>query len=175
MAEAQNSLREQLAKEVEAAQARWQSTLDGAVEAVEAKAAERLKEKAKHLRAELAEESEKQSEALRHALASQAAQLAETLTRADQATERLEQHAGRMETVQLHAISGFQSQLDDVLSLHRNELHRQSDSLFEEIHGRIRGSFEAANSQALSTRQSIAVSALALANQSQQSVLKLLQ
>ena len=34
---------------------------------------------------------------------------------------------------------------------------------------------EAANSQALSTRQSIAISALALANQSQQSVLKLLQ
>ena len=34
---------------------------------------------------------------------------------------------------------------------------------------------EAANSPALSTRQSIAVSALALANQSQQSVLKLLQ
>jgi hypothetical protein len=34
---------------------------------------------------------------------------------------------------------------------------------------------EAANSQALSTRQSIAVSALSLANQSQQSVLKLLQ
>jgi flagellin len=34
---------------------------------------------------------------------------------------------------------------------------------------------EAANSQALSTRQQIAVSALALANQSQQSVLKLLQ
>src|SRR3954470_8487887 len=34
---------------------------------------------------------------------------------------------------------------------------------------------EAANSQALSTRQSIAVSALALANQSKQSVLKLLQ
>jgi flagellin len=34
---------------------------------------------------------------------------------------------------------------------------------------------EAANSQALATRQSIAVSALALANQSQQSILKLLQ
>jgi flagellin len=34
---------------------------------------------------------------------------------------------------------------------------------------------EAANSQALSTRQSIAISALALANQSQQSVLRLLQ
>jgi flagellin-like hook-associated protein FlgL len=34
---------------------------------------------------------------------------------------------------------------------------------------------EAANSQALATRQSIAVSALALANTSQQSVLRLLQ
>jgi flagellin-like hook-associated protein FlgL len=34
---------------------------------------------------------------------------------------------------------------------------------------------EAANSQALATRQSIAVSALALANQSQQSVLQLLR
>ena len=34
---------------------------------------------------------------------------------------------------------------------------------------------EAANSQALSTRQSIAVSALSLANQSQQSVLQLLR
>jgi flagellin len=34
---------------------------------------------------------------------------------------------------------------------------------------------EAANSQALATRQSIAVSALSLANQSQQSVLQLLR
>ncbi|WP_349644076.1 flagellin, partial [Rhodopseudomonas palustris] len=34
---------------------------------------------------------------------------------------------------------------------------------------------EAANSQALSTRQSIAVSALSLANQSQQGVLQLLR
>jgi hypothetical protein len=51
--------------------------------------------------------------------------------------------------VQQHAISGFQAQLDDVLSLHRNELHRQSGTLFEEIHARIRSSFEAANSEAL--------------------------
>ena len=51
--------------------------------------------------------------------------------------------------MQQQALSGFQSQLDDVLSLHRNELHRQSGSLFEEIHGRIRSSFETANSQAL--------------------------
>ena len=46
-------------------------------------------------------------------------------------------------------MSGFQSQLDDVLSLHRNELHRRSETLFEEIHARIRSSFEAANSETL--------------------------
>jgi hypothetical protein len=149
LTEAQNTLREQLAREVAEAQARGQAALDGAVQAAEEKAAERLKEKAKNLRAELTEESEKQSEGLRESLAATAQQLEETLARANQATERLESHAGRMETVQQQALSGFQSQLDDVLSLHRNELHRQSGSLFEEIHGRIRSSFETANSQAL--------------------------
>jgi hypothetical protein len=39
--------------------------------------------------------------------------------------------------------------LDDVLSIHRNELHRRSEILFEEIHARIRSSFETANSEAL--------------------------
>jgi hypothetical protein len=51
--------------------------------------------------------------------------------------------------VQHQAVSGFQSQLDDVLSIHRNELHRRSETLFEEIHARIRNSFESANSEAL--------------------------
>jgi len=36
-----------------------------------------------------------------------------------------------------------------VLTLHRNELHRRSEILFEEIHARIRSSFEDANSEAL--------------------------
>jgi hypothetical protein len=149
--EAQIALREQLAREVEEAQQRWQSALDGAVQSAEEKATERLKEKAKNLRSELKEESEKQSEGLRESLAATAQQLEETLARANQANERLENQSGRMETVQQQALSGFQSQLDDVLSLHRNELHRQSGSLFEEIQGRIRSSFETANSQALET------------------------
>jgi hypothetical protein len=82
-------------------------------------------------------------------LRKQVKQLEETLSRASATTEKLEQHAGRFETVQQHAVSGFQSQLDDVLSLHRNELHRRSETLFEEIHARIRHSFEVANSKAL--------------------------
>jgi hypothetical protein len=79
----------------------------------------------------------------------QAKQLEETLAQAREATERLVQLPARIETVQQQAVNGFQSQLDDVLSLHRNELHRRSETLFEEIHTRIRNSFETANSQSL--------------------------
>ncbi len=149
LAEAQNALRDQLAREVEAAQSRWQGTLEEATRFAEENAAGRLREKAKDLRAEFEQESQKQTAALRQSLEVRSQQLEETLARANQATEKLEHYAQRIETVQQQALSGFQSQLDDVLSLHRNELHRQSDSLFEEIHGRIRGSFENANSQAL--------------------------
>jgi hypothetical protein len=149
LAEAQNALREQLAREVESAQARWVSTLDEAIESAQEKASERFLEKAKNLRSEVLEEVQKKSASQLEMIESRARRLGETLERANQATEKLEHYADRTETVQQQALCGFQSQLDDVLSLHRNELHRQSDSLFEEIHTRIRSSFEGANSKAL--------------------------
>jgi hypothetical protein len=132
--QAQNSMREQLAQEVGSAQQL---------------AAAALQEHTQQLREELKQESAAQSTTVLGSLGEQTRQLEETLARANQATERLEQFAARIEGVQQQAISGFHTQLDDVLSLHRNELHRQSDTLFEEIHARIRSSFEAANSEAL--------------------------
>ncbi|HEY1483461.1 MAG TPA: hypothetical protein VGF19_12085 [Candidatus Acidoferrum sp.] len=148
-AEAQNSLREQLGREVEAAQGRLQSALEGALQAVEERAAGKLKEQTNELRTELREEASKQSSAVRESFESHTKHIEETVARANQAAERLEQFAARIETVQQQAIGGFQSQLDDVLTLHRNELHRRSETLFDEIHSRIRGSFESANSDAL--------------------------
>ena len=133
-AEAQNALREQIARDLGTAQQ---------------EAANALQQHAQGLREQLKQESETQGTAVAASLAERTRQLEETLARANQATERLEQYAGRIETVQQQAIGGFQSQLDDILSLHRNELHRQSDNLFEEIHARIRASFEKANSEAL--------------------------
>jgi hypothetical protein len=132
--QAQNSMREQVAQEVGSAQQL---------------AAAALQEHTQQLREELKQESAAQSSTVLSSLGEQTKQLEEMLARANQATERLEQFAARIEGVQREAISGFQSQLDDVLSLHRNELHRQSDALFEEIYARIRSSFEAANSEAL--------------------------
>src|SRR5215469_13324654 len=132
--EAQNALREQMTRELGSAQQQ---------------ATAALQEHAQGLREQLKQESAAQSSTLVASLAEKTRQLEETLMRANQATERLEQYAGRIETVRQQAIGGFQAQLDDVLSLHRNELHRQSDNLFEEIHSRIRSSFETANSEAL--------------------------
>ncbi len=149
LAEAQNSLREQLARELEPAKASLLGQAEVTLRERHQKAADELQEKARNLREEILEEGQKQSAAVQAALEAQSKQLEDTLARASQATERLEQYAGRIETVQQQAIGGFQAQLDDVLTLHRNELHRQSGNLFEEIHKRIQSSFETANSQAL--------------------------
>jgi hypothetical protein len=148
-AEAQNALREQLSQEVQAAQARLQNEAESALNAAKDRAAEKLKEEAKELQHQLEEKGATQAESVKETLHSHTKQLEEMLSRANETTDKLEQYAGRFETVQQQAVSGFQSQLDGVLSLHRNELHRRSETLFEEIHGRIRNSFEAANSEAL--------------------------
>jgi hypothetical protein len=55
--------------------------------------------------------------------------------------------AARLGTLQQQALAGFHSQIDDVLSLHRNELHRRSQSLFDEIDSRISTAFEDASSR----------------------------
>jgi len=149
LTEAQNSLREQLARELESAQTRWQATLESAIQAAEERASGALHEEAEGLRAGLQEEGTKQSTSVREAMEAHTRQLEEIVGHANSVSERLEQHAARMETVQQQAVTGFQSQLDDVLGLHRNELQRRSENLFEEIHARIQSGFEAANSAAL--------------------------
>jgi hypothetical protein len=58
--------------------------------------------------------------------------------------------SARLGTTQQIALEGFQSQLDDVLALHRNELHRRSETLFDDLNGRIRQSFEEASQSAVS-------------------------
>ncbi len=148
-ADAQNALREQLTQDVQAAQTRWQEQIEQGLQSAQERASEKLKSQAQELRKELREEAEKQHSASRESLDSQLKRIEETLAQAKEATERLEQLPARIETVQHQAVADFQSQLDDVLSLHRNELHRRSETLFEEIHSRISASFEAANSATL--------------------------
>lgn len=148
-AEAQNALREHLTQEVQAAQTRWQEQFEQVLRTAQEQAAEQLKLHTQELRKQIEEEGSRQTGSIHESLETQAKRLEETLTQAKEAAERLEQLPVRLETVQQQSIAGLQSQLDDVLNLHRNELQRRSETILEEIQARIRGSFEAANSEAL--------------------------
>jgi hypothetical protein len=156
-----------LASETEVAQSRWQSAIDSAFAGAQERASYLLNERAQELTSEFQRESARLSDAF-HASAADATNRSEqrvaglhesvqahtervegALSRAAEASERLENLSARLETGQQQALSGFQSQVDDVLSLHRNELHRRSESIFEEIAARIRGAFEESSQQAV--------------------------
>jgi hypothetical protein len=157
-----------LAGEAEAAQMRWQVAVDNALAAAQERAAGSLNEKANGLlaafqqeadrvggafhasAAEVAEKSDRQAQALRESLQAQTERAETAAARAAETSERLEQLAARLGTVQEHALTRFQSQADDVLSLHRNELHRSSETLLEEIAARIRTAFDASGREAVS-------------------------
>jgi hypothetical protein len=157
-----------LAGEAEAALARWQSTVDSTFAAAQERAAGGLTERANALlsafqqeaerlggafrasAADISEKSDRQVQGLREALQTHTDRAEAATTRAAETSERLEQLAARLETVQEHALSRFQSQADDVLSLHRNELHRQSETLLEEISARIRTAFDESGREAVS-------------------------
>jgi len=164
---AQDHWQAHLTGESEAAQSRWQIAVDNAFSGAQERAAGALNERANGLRSELQQEAERHAETvrnaatharneseqhaggLRDALNAHTAQVEATLARANEASSRLENFSARLETVQQHALNGFQSQVDDVLNLHRNELHRRSESIFEEITARIRGAFEQSSQEAV--------------------------
>jgi hypothetical protein len=157
-----------LAGEAEAALSRWQSTVDSTFAAAQERAAGGLNERANTLlsafqqeaervggdfrasAAEILEKSDRQAQGLQESLLAQTVRAEAASTRATETSERLEQLAARLETVQEHALTRFQSQADDVLSLHRNELHRQSETLLEEISARIRTAFDETGREAVS-------------------------
>ncbi|HXL22453.1 MAG TPA: hypothetical protein VOA78_08310 [Candidatus Dormibacteraeota bacterium] len=156
-----------LASELDAAHARLQAVLEAGFGAAREQAAASLTEHSRDLMSRVQEDSanhftmlrenaasnsaevEQRLAALKEALQGQTQRLDGVLARAQEAILQLEHFSSRVETVQLQAIGGFQSQLDDVLILHRNELHRRSESLFEEINARIRSTFEDASHQAV--------------------------
>jgi len=166
---AQSSWQAQLASEVEAAQVRWRAAIEGTLAEAQDRAAGGLNEQARGLFATLQEEmarhatairdsaagtkleAEQRVAALRDALQEQSQRLEAALQRARESSERIENHAEQLEDAKQQALAGFQAQLDDVLNLHRNELHRRSGSLIEEVNERIRTTFEESTRQALAT------------------------
>jgi hypothetical protein len=167
LAAAQSSWQHQLADEVDAAQARWRQAIESTLAEAQDRAAGGLNEHARGLITQLQEEMARHATAVRESAASTTAEaeqrmaalrdtlkedsqrLEAALQQARESGERIENHAAQLEGAKQQALAGFQSQLDDVLNLHRNELHRRSGSLIEEINDRIRSTFEESSRQAL--------------------------
>jgi hypothetical protein len=82
-------------------------------------------------------------------LKEQTEKLEPLIWRAGESIGKLEHFSARLDTAQDDSLHGFRAQLDDVLSLHRNELHRRSEALLEEMTGRMRGAFAEAQGLAL--------------------------
>jgi hypothetical protein len=154
------SWQSQLNKELQEAQGRWNATIEASLAASKEQAISGLNEHSRALRNQAKEETgslvkalresmdsaaaeaQQKLDALRDSLQEQSQSLQSALARANEATGQLDQFSTRIEATQEHALGRFQSQLDDVLSLHRNELHRSSESLMEGIHERIHTAFE---------------------------------
>src|ERR1700674_4814422 len=167
LSSAQSSWHGQLASELEATQARWRAGIENTLVEAQDHAAGGLNEHARGLLAQLQEEmarhaaavgesatsaateTEQRMAALRDALQEQSRRLEAALARATETVERLEHHSAQLERVQQQALAGFQSQLNDALSPHREEAQRRSEALIEEINARVRTTFEEATRQAV--------------------------
>jgi len=160
-----------LMSEMEATQARGQIAIDNALAEAQSRAGNSLSDQANALLGTFQQEAERLAARFREAATASTSetvrQLAElsdgarlqteplqtALGRADEASGRLENFAERIGAAREQALHDFQSQIDDVLSLHRNELHRRSDSVFDEINARIRATFEDSAQQAVAQFQ----------------------
>ncbi|HEY2350941.1 MAG TPA: hypothetical protein VGH83_00415 [Candidatus Acidoferrum sp.] len=145
-----------LAREIELAQARWDGTLKTTLPEAQNRAVAEMDARGRELFLRLQEEAANHSAALRAQTAEATAELERRLlgsreslresserldfllARANESTVTLEHFSSRLGVLHEQALVGFHTQLDDVLSLHRNELHRRSESIFEEITSRMR-------------------------------------
>ena len=171
VASANQALQEQLAKQVESAEAQIRAFVDESAAKLKASVSDATSHSAEEIRAQIREqlegeieqrvaalreaangiaaESEQRLNTLRGELQEHSGRLEQAIARASESATRSDQFSSRLATTQQLALEVFQSQLDDVLTLHRNELHRRSESLFEELNRRIHRSFSDASQDAV--------------------------
>ncbi len=155
-----------VAKEMEAAQARWQSTIETSLPGAQDRAVAEIEERGRELFSRLREEAathgtalkeqaagaagemERRITTLRESLQEALERLEFTLAKANESSTTLDHFSSRLGVLHEQALVGFHTQLDDVLSLHRNEQHRRSESVFEEMDARVKTAFEEASQQA---------------------------
>ncbi len=167
LASAQSASQAQLASELEAAQSRWREAIESTLAEAQDRAAGGLNQHARGWMAQLQDEMARHATAaresatnasvevgqrmvaLRDSLQEQTQRLESVLAHAAETSQRLEQHSVQLENVQQQALAGFQSQIENQLSPHREEIQRRSEAMAEEINAKIRATFEEASRQAV--------------------------
>ena len=122
-----------VAREMEMAKALWQANLETSLHTAQSRVVGNVEQRLTGLRDSLQESAER---------------LEFGLARANESATTLDNFSNRLGVLHEQALVGFHTQLDDVLSLHRNELHRRSESLFEDVTSRLRAAFEEASNRA---------------------------
>jgi hypothetical protein len=122
-----------VAREMEMAKALWQASLETSLHTAQSRVVGDVEQRLTGLRDSLQESAER---------------LEFGLARANESVTTLDNFSNRLGVLHEQALVGFHTQLDDVLSLHRNELHRRSESLFEDVTSRLRAAFEEASNRA---------------------------
>src|SRR5437773_758452 len=149
-ASAQSLLQEQVSKKLETAHAQLRERLEGPLAEAQDRAAGGLNEHLRSLLAQLQEEAarhgaalqestgavgaewEQRLTAMREAVEEQSQKLESILARAAETHQRIEQHS-EFQNAQEQTLAAFQAQLDETQSQRRNELHRDAESLVEQI------------------------------------------
>src|SRR5881296_3124884 len=165
--EAQASWHGQFSSGLEAAQARLRGSIESALAEAQDRAAGGLNEHLRGLISQLQEEmaghvnavresaagavadSEQRMAAIRDALQEHSQRLESVLARASETSGQLEEQFAQLEKTQQQALAAFQTQIETVLSPHREEVQRRSEAMFEEINAKIHTTFEEACRQSL--------------------------
>jgi len=168
LAAAHASSKSQLAGELEAAQVRWTSAIEGTLAESQERAADDFNEHARTWMAQLQDEmaryaaaardaasnaslaTEQHMAALRDGLNEQTQRLESVLAHAAETGQRLDEHSAQLENTQQQALASFHAQIENHLRPRVEELQRRSDAISEEINARIRSTFEEASRQAVS-------------------------
>lgn len=167
MTSVQASWREQVTKDLETAQAQLAERLEGTLSEAQDRAAGGLNEHQRTLLAQLQEEIARHAGILREsadaagaewekrlamaheALQKRSQELDSLLSRATETQHWFEKRSGELQSAQLQAVGEFQSQLDETLERRREQMHRESESVFEQVNARIRVTFEDAANKAM--------------------------
>jgi len=166
-ASAQSLLQEQVSKKLETAHAQLRERLEGPLAEAQDRAAGGLNEHLRSLLAQLQEEAarhgaalqestgavgaewEQRLTAMREAVEEQSQKLESILARAAETHQRIEQHSTEFQNAQEQTLAAFQAQLDETQSQRRNELHRDAESLVEQINARVKSTFEESANKAM--------------------------